>query len=87
MFQLATVLKEAHVQIKTAPLAAVLPPLFNNFYKNSMVDKSRNRKQCQVNANSEQNKTAILFCGCLRLFCGKYTDCAKFEYMDCAGQS
>ena len=33
MFQLATELREAHVQGKTAPPAAVLPPLFNNFIK------------------------------------------------------
>ena len=32
MFQFATELKEAHVQGKTAPLATVLPPLFNNSY-------------------------------------------------------
>ena len=58
MFQLATELRQAHVQGKTAPPAAVLPPLFNNFYQNSMVDGSRKRKQCQVNVNCEQNKSA-----------------------------
>ena len=43
MFQLATQLRKAHVQGKTAPPAAVLPPLFNNFYQNSIVDGSRKR--------------------------------------------
>ena len=41
MFQLATELREAHVQGKTAPLAAVLPPLLNNSYQNLIVDGSR----------------------------------------------
>ena len=51
MFQLATELREAHVQGKTAPPTAVLPPLFNNSYQNLMADGSRKRKQCQVNVN------------------------------------
>ena len=55
MFQLATELREAHIQGKTAPPAAVLPLLFNNSYQNSMVDESRKRKQWQVNVNV--NKT------------------------------
>ena len=37
MFQLATELGEAHVQGKTAPLAAVLLSLFNNSYQNFIV--------------------------------------------------
>ena len=48
MFQLATELREAHVQGKTAAPAAVLLPLFNNSYQNSIADKSRKRRQCQV---------------------------------------
>ena len=44
VFQLATELREAHVQKKTAPLAAVLPPLFNISYQNSTVDGSKKRK-------------------------------------------
>ena len=46
MFQFATKLKEAHVQGKTTLLAIVLPLLFNSSYQNSMVDKSRKKKQC-----------------------------------------
>ena len=84
MFQLATELREAHVQGKAAPRATVLPPLFNNSYQNSMVDKSRKRKQCQVNVNCEQNKTAKLCCGCRRSVCGKCTGCVKVECIDCA---
>ena len=53
MFQLATELREAHVQGKTAPLAAVLLPFFNNSYRNLIVDGSRKRKQCRVNVNRE----------------------------------
>ena len=41
MFQLATKLREVHVQRKTAPLAAVLPPLLNSSYQNLIVDESR----------------------------------------------
>ena len=59
MFQLANKLREAHVQGKTAQPAVVLPPLLNNSYQNLLVDKSRKRKQCQVNVNYEQNKTAV----------------------------
>ena len=44
LFQLATELREAHVQGKTPPLATVLPFLFNNSYQNSIVDKSRKQK-------------------------------------------
>ena len=33
MFQLATELRKAHVQGKTAPLTAVLPPLFTILIK------------------------------------------------------
>ena len=51
MFQFATELREAHVQGKTTPLAIVLPLLSNTSYQNSMVDKSKKRKQCQVNVN------------------------------------
>ena len=43
MFQLATELREAHVQEKTSPLAAVLLPLFNNSYQNLIVEGSRKR--------------------------------------------
>ena len=56
MFQLPTEPREAHVQGKTAPPAAVLPPFFNNSYQNLMVDGSRRRKQCQINVNCEQKK-------------------------------
>ena len=56
MFQLATELREAHVQGKTAPLAAVLLPLFSNSYENLIVERSRKQKQCQVNVNCKQNK-------------------------------
>ena len=84
MFQLATELKEAHVQGKTEPPATVLPPLFNNSYQKSMVDKSRKRKQCQVNANYELNKTPKLGCGCRRTVCRKCTGCVKVECIDCA---
>ena len=48
MFQLATELREAHVQGKTAAPAAVLLPLFNNSYQNSIADGSRKQRQCQV---------------------------------------
>ena len=76
MFQLATKLREAHVQGKTAPPASVLPTLFNNFYQNSMVDRSRKRKQCQVSVNCEQNKSVKF---CCRSVCGKCTGCVKIE--------
>ena len=66
MFQLATELKEAHVQEKIAPPAAVLPSFFNNSYQNSVVDGSRKRKQCEVNVNCKQNKSAKCCCGCRR---------------------
>ena len=75
MFQLATELREAHVQGKTAPRAAVLSPFFCNFYQNSMVDGSRKRKQCQVGVNCEQNKSAKFCCRCCRSVCGKCTGC------------
>ena len=84
MFQLATELKEAHVQRKTDPPATVLPRLFNNSYQNSMVEKSRKRKQCQVNVNCELNKTAKLCCGCRRSVCGNCTGYVKVECIDCA---
>ena len=64
MFQLATELKEAYVQGKTAQLAGVLLPLFNNSHQNWIVNGSRKRKQSQVNVNCEQNKIAKFFCGC-----------------------
>ena len=83
MFQLATELREAHVQRKTAPLAAVLLPLLNNSHENSVVDGSKKQKQCQVNVNCEQNKTAKLCCGCRRSVCGKCTGCVKVECVDC----
>ena len=86
-FQLAIQLREAHVQGKAAPQTqqhTVLPPLFNNSYQNSMVDKSRKQKQCQVNVNCEQNKTAKLCCGCRRSVCGKCTVCVKVECIDSA---
>ena len=66
MFQLTTELREAHSQGKTAPLVAVLLPLFNNSYQNFIVDGSRKQKQSQVNVNCEQNKTAKFCCGCRR---------------------
>ena len=84
MFQLATELREAHVQGKTAPPAAVLPPLSNNSYQNSVVDESRKRKQCQVNVNCEQNKSAKFCCRCCRSVCGKCTGCIKTECVLCA---
>ena len=60
MFQLATKLKAAHVQGKTALPAAVLPPLFNNSYQNSMVDGSRKRKQCKVNVNKTSLQNSVV---------------------------
>ena len=84
MFQLATELREAHVQGKTAPPAAVLPPLSNNFYQNLVVDESRKRKQCQVSVNCEQNKSAKFCCRCCRSVCGKCTGCVKIECVLCA---
>ena len=84
MFQLTTELKEAHVQGKADPPATVLPSLFNHSNQNSMVDKSRKRKQCQVNMNCELNKTAKLCCGYRRSVCGKCTGCVKVECIDCA---
>ena len=84
VFQLATELRKVNVQEKTAPLAAVLPPLFDNLYQNLMIDGSRKQKQCQVNVNCERNKTAKLFCGCRRSVCGKGTGCVKVECVDCA---
>ena len=47
-FQLATELREAHVQGKIAAPAAVSLPLFNNSYQNSIADGSRKQRQCQV---------------------------------------
>ena len=73
MFQLAIELREAHIQEKTAPLVAVMLPLFNNSYQNSIVDGSRKRKQSQVNVNCDQNKTAKFCCGCHRSVYGKCT--------------
>ena len=84
MFRLATELREACVQGKTAPLAPILPPLFNSSYQNSMVDESRKRKQCQGNVNCEQSKTAKFCCGCHKSVCGKCTGCVKVECVDCA---
>ena len=60
MFQLSTELREAHVQRKTAPPAAVLPPLFNNSYQNSMVDGSKKRKECQVNVNKKNLQNSVV---------------------------
>ena len=81
MFQLATELREAHVQGKMAALAAVLPPLCNNYQK-SVVDGSRKQKQCQLNVNCEQNKTAKFCGGCCRSVCNKCTGCVKVECVD-----
>ena len=81
MFQLTSELREAHVQGKMAALAAVLPPLCNN-YQNSVVDSSRKQKQCQLNVNCEQNKTAKFCCGCCRSVCNKCTSCVKVECVD-----
>ena len=82
-FQLATELREDHVQGKTDLLATVLFSLFNNSYQNLMVDKSRKRKQCQVNVNCEQNKIPKLCCGCRISVFGKCIDCIKVECIDC----
>ena len=60
MFQLSTELREAHVRRKTAPPAAVLPPLFNNSYQNSMVDGSKKRKECQVNVNKTNLQNSVV---------------------------
>ena len=84
MFQLATELREAHVQGKTAPPVAVLPPLFNNFYQNSVVDGSRKRKQCHVSVICEQTKSAKFCCRCRRSVCGKCIGCVKIECVLCA---
>ena len=56
MFQLATELREAYVQEKTAQLAKVLLPLFNNSHQNSIVNGSRKRKQSKVNVNVNKTK-------------------------------
>ena len=82
MFQLSTELREAHVQRKTAPLAAVLLSLFNNSYQNSIFDGSRKRKQSQANVNCEQNKTAKFCCECRRSVCGKCTDYVKVVWTE-----
>ena len=82
MFQFATELREAHVEGKTAPLAAVLFSLFNNPYQNSIVNGSRKRKQSQVNINCEQNKTAKFCCGCRRSVCGKCTGYVKVVWTE-----
>ena len=81
MFQLATELREAHIQGKTAQLAAVLLPPLNNSYQNLIVDGSRKRKQNQANVNCEQNRTAKFYCGCRRSVCVKYTGCVKVVYL------
>ena len=83
LFQLAIKLKEAYVQGKTAQIAKVLLPLFNNSHQNSIVNGSRKRKQSQVNVNCEQSKTAKFFCGCRRSVCGKGTGCVKVKCVDC----
>ena len=83
MFQLATELREGYVQGKTAQLAKVLLPLFNNSHQNSIVNKSRKQKHSKVNVNCKQNKTAKFFCGCRRSVCGKGTDCVKVECVHC----
>ena len=67
----------------SSTIAAVLPPLFNYSYQNSIVNKSRKRKQCQINVNCEQNKTTKFYCGCRRSVCGRYTGCVKVECVDC----
>ena len=82
MCKLATQLREAHVQGKTAPPGATLLPLFSNSYQKSIVEGSRKRKQSQVNVNCEQNKTAKFFCGCRRSVCRKCTGCVKVECVD-----
>ena len=82
MFQLATELRKAHFQGKTAPLAAVLLSLFNNSYQNSIVDESRKRKQSQANVYCEQNKTAKFCCGCRRSVCGKCTGYVKVVWTE-----
>ena len=81
MFQLATKLREAHIQGKTAQLVAVLLPLLNNSYQNLIVDGIRKRKQNQANVNCEQNRTAKLYCGCRRSVCVKCTGCVKVVYL------
>ena len=87
MFQLATELRKVNVQRKTAQVAAVLLPLFNNSYQYSIVDGSKKRKQCQVNVNCEQSKTAKFCCGCRRSVCRKCTDCVKVKCVDCVERS
>ena len=82
MFQLATELRETHVQSKTVPQAAVLLSLFNKSYQNSIVDGSRKRKQSQANVNCEQNKTAEFCCGCRRSVCGKCTGYVKVVWTE-----
>ena len=82
MFQLATELREAHVQGKTAPLVAILLSLFNNSYQNSIVDGSRKRKQNQAKVKCEQNKTAKFCCRCRRSAFGKCTGCVKVVWTE-----
>ena len=77
MFQVSIELKEAYVHGKTAQLAGVLLPLFNDSHQNLIVNGSRKRKQSQINVNCEQNKTAKFFCGCCRSVYVKSTGCVK----------
>ena len=83
MFQLATEIKEAYLQGKTAQLAGVLLQLFNNSHQTSIVNGNRKRKQRQVNVNCKLNKTSKFFCGCRRSVCGKGTGCVKVVCVDC----
>ena len=83
MFQLATEIKEAYTKGKTAQLAGVLLPRFNNSHQNSIVNGCRKRKQNQVNVNCEQNKITKFFCRYRRSVCGKGRGCVKVECVDC----
>ena len=61
MFHLAAELREAHVHGKVTPSASDLPSIFNNSFQSSMLGGKRKQKQCQINVNCEQKKSAKSF--------------------------
>ena len=60
MFQLAIELREAHIQGKTAPLAAVLLPLFNNSYQNSIVHGTESESKAKLMQTVNKTKLQIM---------------------------
>ena len=67
MFHLVAELRETHVHGKTIPQTLDLPSIFKNSFQSSMLGGNRKQKQCQINVNCKQNKSAKIFCGCCRL--------------------